>query len=415
MDSNIINMPTFERNLFSALTKHLKDKEFTIISGARQTGKTTLLNQLLNFLQQRQETVFFLTLEDPVILSRLNRHPENLFEFIIRDHRKRIYILLDEVQYLYDPSNFLKLLYDKYSPQLKVIATGSSAFYIDRKFKDSLAGRKRLFELYTLDFDEYLKFRNPNTDLQDELHRIRSNNKYTSSNRKELESQFHEYLTYGGYPEVVLAGSAKKKIEILKELMGSYLKRDIAESNIQDQEKFYRLLILLSHQTGSLVNVNELSRTLKLSVTAVENYLYVLRKCFHVHLINPFYGNIRKELTKMPKVYFQDLGFRNIIMNLFASLDQRPDKGSVIENYAFIRLREQFGADNIRYWRTADGNEIDFIITETLGKGKAIEIKFDEGNFIPSRYSKFTAGYPGYQLHHRSLQSKDNRGSIIAL
>lgn len=408
-------MSTFERKLYSTLTKHLKEKEFTIISGARQTGKTTLLNQLLNYLQQRKETVFFLTLEDPAILARLNQHPDNLFEFIIREPEKRIFILLDEVQYLNDPSNFLKFLYDKYSPQLKVIATGSSAFYIDRKFKDSLAGRKRLFELYTLDFDEYLNFRTTKDDLKEELVRIRSNNTYTSIKRKELESHFAEYLTYGGYPEVVLAGSVIKKMELLKELMGSYLKRDVSESNIQDQDKFYRLLILLSHQTGSLVNVNELSRTLKLSVTAVENYLYVLRKCFHVHLVNPFYGNIRKELTKMPKVYFHDLGFRNIIMNLFASLDQRPDKGSVIENYAFIRLREHYGSDNLRYWRTADGNEIDFIITETVGKGKAIEIKFEEGNFNPSRYSKFTEGYPGYQLSHRSLRSKDNRGSIIAL
>jgi len=408
-------MSTFERKLLSTLTKHLKEKEFTIISGARQTGKTTLLNQLLNYLQQRQETGFFLTLEDPAILSRLNQHPENLFEFILRAPEKRIFVLLDEVQYLNDPSNFLKLLYDKYSPQLKVIAAGSSAFYIDRKFKDSLAGRKRLFELFTLDFDEYLKFRTANTDLQDELHQIRSNSKYTSSKRKELESQFHEYLTYGGYPEVVLAGSAKKKIEILKELMRSYLKRDIAESNIRDQEKLYRMLIILSHQTGSLVNVNELSRTLKLSVTAVENYLYLLRKCLHVHLINPFYGNLRKELTKMPKVYFHDLGFRNIIMNLFSPLDQRPDKGSIIENYAFIRLRERFGTDNLHYWRTVDGNEIDFIITETTGKGRAIEIKYDEGNFNPSGYSKFTAGYPGYPLSHRSFQSQNNRGSIIAL
>ncbi|MCX6250068.1 MAG: ATP-binding protein [Bacteroidetes bacterium] len=408
-------MIDFERKLFANLANHLKDKEFTIISGARQTGKTTLLNQLLKYLQDRQESVFYLTLEDPAILSRFNQHPENLFEFIIRTPEKRQFVLLDEVQYLNDPSNFLKLLYDKYSPDLKVIATGSSAFYIDRKFKDSLAGRKRLFELYTLDFDEYLKFRTGNENLQKELDQIRSTNKYISSKRKVLESHFNEYLTYGGYPAVVLAGTAEKKKEILKELMGSYLKRDIAESNIQDQEKFYRLLLMLSHQAGSMVNVNELSRTLKLSVTAVENYLYVLRKCFHVHLLTPFYGNIRKELTKMPKVYFHDLGFRNSIMNLFSPLTQRPDKGSLIENYAFIRLREKYGTDNLHYWRTADGNEIDFIVTETEGKGKAIEIKFDEEKFNPARYLKFITGYPGYSLTYRAFQSINNLNFIMAL
>jgi len=408
-------MEAIKRKLLSSLINHLKEKQFSIISGPRQSGKTTLLNQVAAILKQNMEEVYFLTLEDPTILARLNQHPENLFEFVIRSPEKKVFVLLDEVQYLDNPSNFLKLLYDRYSPQLKIVATGSSAFYIDRKFKDSLAGRKRLFELYTLDFDEFLIFRTGTNNLAEELDRIRQNEMYISSKRKELESYFNEYVTYGGYPAVVLAGTQEKKVEMLKELTGSFLKRDIAESNIQDREKFYQLLLILSQQTGSLINTNELSRTLMMSVTAVENYLYVLQKCFHIHLLRPFYKNIRKELIKMPKVFFHDLGFRNVLLNQFFPLVQRLDKGMVIENYAFIRLRTLFGNDNLRFWRTADGHEIDFIHTQSQDSGEAIEIKFEVSSFNPAKYGNFREAYPGYSLGVRAFHSNTNKNSLIAL
>jgi predicted AAA+ superfamily ATPase len=408
-------MESIERTILSELLDHLSEKEFTIIVGARQTGKTTLLSQLAARLYQQQEVVYSFTLEDQAILSRLNQHPENLFELVMRSPEKRLFVLLDEIQYLENPSNFLKLLYDKYQPRLKIIATGSSAFYIDRKFKDSLAGRKQLFELYTLSFSEFLFFRTGSNTLQEELNRIRISKDYISSRRNELETYFGEYLTYGGYPAVVLADTAEKKKMKLKELTSSYLKRDITESKIQDEEKFYRLMLILAQQAGSLVNINELSKTIKLSVTAVENYLYILQKCFHIHLLRPFYLNIRKELTKMPKVYFHDLGLRNALLNQFNPIVQRIDKGMVIENYAYIRLREIYDNDILRYWRTSNGQEIDFIINRSPDSGDAMEIKFDEEGFNPSKYSNFLVAYPGYSLSCRAFHAAQNTQSLIAL
>jgi len=408
-------MTLLKRRLFDQLAAHLPEKEFTVVVGARQTGKTTLLNQLMQALRESNDEVYLLTLEDHAILRQLNEHPENLFNLVIRNPDSRLYILIDEVQYLDDPSNFLKLIYDKYAPQVKVIATGSSAFYIDKKFKDSLAGRKRLFELYTLDFDEFLYFKTGTHDLATELERIRKNQEYISARRIEMETFLLEYLTFGGYPAVVLASSGPMKVEILKELTGSFIKRDIAEANIQDTAKFYQLMTLLSQQTGALVNTNELSRTLRLSVTAVDNYLYVLQKCFHIQLIRPFFSNLRKEITKMPKVYFHDLGFRNALLNQYQPLAQRIDKGMLLENYAFIRLRNMFDNDTIKFWRTADGNEVDFVIIQIPGSGIAIEIKSDEVQFNPSRYKKFIEEYPNYILQVRALQATNNRSSLLAL
>ncbi|MBE0640045.1 MAG: ATP-binding protein [Bacteroidales bacterium] len=401
------------RKLYSSVIQQIEEKEFAIITGARQTGKTTILKQVYDFLQKNGRSAFYLTLEDPDVLSRLNQHPEHVFDFVIRPNGDKIFLLLDEVQYLDKPSNFLKLLFDKHHETLKIIATGSSAFYLDKKFTDSLAGRKKLFDLFTLDFEEFLHFKTEDESLRIELDRIRTNENYISARQKELESFMNEYMTYGGYPAVVLADNEQKKTEILKELTGSFLKRDIAEAQIQDQEKFYRLLLILADQTGSLLNMNELSRLLSLSVTAVENYIFVLQKCFHIRLLKPFYKNIRKELTKMPKVYFNDMGFRNVLLKLFIPVELRLDKGALIENYAVIRAVSKYGSDAVRFWRTTEGNEIDMVVTTTFNKGLAIEVKYDAQHFNPSKYQKFVAFYPGYVLSYRALRAAESQHSLL--
>ena len=409
-------MKTLERKLLKPITQQLADKEFIIITGARQTGKTTILYQIQDqLIAQEKKSVFYLTLEDPAILGRLNQHPEYIFDFTIRTEGEKVFVLIDEIQYLDNPSNFLKLLYDKHHKNLKIVATGSSAFYLDQKFTDSLAGRKKLFELYTLDFEEYLLFRTGDHTLGIELERFRENPSYYSTRQKELEVFFNEYLTYGGYPAVALAENHQRKLDMLSELTGSFLKRDIDEANIQDKEKFYKLLLILADQTGSLLNINELSRLLSLSVTAVNNYIYILQKCFHIGLLKPFYKNLRKELTKMPKVYFNDLGFRNSLLKLYTPVDLRPDKGALIENYAFLRIKQLHGNDAIHFWRTSDGNEIDFIIGKGYNQGEALEIKFDESSFAVSKYKRFTDVYPTYSLNCRAFKAESRQRSLLAL
>lgn len=390
-------------------------KEYAVIVGARQTGKTTLLNQLYQYLSAEKKKVYQMSLEDPVLLNSFNKHPENIFNFIPAPGDDKIYLLIDEVQYLDHPSNFLKLLYDKFAEKIKIIATGSSAFYIDRKFTDSLAGRKHLFELYTLDFEEFLDFKTSDHLLIKEWSEIRRNENYISARRNEIKAWFDEYLTFGGYPSVVLADNNEQKILKLKELYTSFIKRDILEAGVQQHDKFFNMLSILAHQTGSLLNMNELSNTIKLSVTAVENYIYVLRKCFHISLVRPFFKNIRKEITKMPKIYFNDFGLRNILLNQFLPVEQRLDRGELVENYIFIRLRQLYEKDQIRFWRTTDGNEIDFVMTMSPNNGFAIEAKFNESEFKPKKYKNFNEHYPDYPLQCRAYNSESNDSNIIGL
>ena len=385
------------RKKHTIISNHISKREFTILIGARQIGKSTLLKQLFEELKQNGEAVFFLNLDRKDILEELNQNPENLLKICPLQSDKKIIVFIDEIQYLDDATNFLKLLFDEYSTQLKIVATGSSAFYIDRQFNDSLVGRKKIFQMGTLDFEEFLLFKN-RADLVNEISQFKSKKKSKSIQENLLWAYMDEFINYGGYPAVVLEENVEDKIELLREIRDSYIKRDVLESGITDETKFYRMLMLLASQTGNLLNVNEISNTLRISNATVENYLYVLQKCFHITLLKPFYANLRKELTKMPKVYINDLGLRNVLINYFSPLEQRADKGAVLENFSYRLLSERFEEDQIKYWRTADGNEVDFVIETSYLKGFAVEIKFSEQEAKTSKYNKFIQNYPDFPL-----------------
>jgi predicted AAA+ superfamily ATPase len=386
-----------KRMIYQKLVEHITAKEATVLIGARQTGKSTLLKQLRDYLELKGESVQFFNLERKELLSDLSAHPENIFKYLPSHENRRQYVLIDEVQYLPDPTNFLKLLYDEYCDRIKLVVTGSSAFYIDEKFRDSLAGRKKIFELRTLDFEEFLLFSNAQDELS-ELYKLQSGVISVSVLENRLWSYLETYLTYGGYPAVVLEPDNGAKQERLAELRDSFVKRDMLESGIEDEFKFYRLFTLLAAQTGSLLNISELSGTLHLSQHHLSHYLYVLQKYFHINLVRPFSRNIRKELTKMPKIFFNDPGLRNILVNYFAPLESRADKGQILENYVYLRLARRYQADKIKYWRTADGQEVDFIAEESAFAGRAVEVKFSKAGFKAGKYARFRETYPEYPL-----------------
>jgi hypothetical protein len=364
-----------------------------------------MIQAIYRELQNEKEQVSYVTFEDQDILSAINTHPEEIFSYSIRPEKslnnnkknKTVFLFIDEIQYAADPSNFLKYLYDVYGENLKIIATGSSAFYIDDKFTDSLAGRKRIFELHTLSFGEWLRFKG-SIRLLPELSQIREQKGYISSVHRELLEHFNEYLIFGGYPEIALENNKEEKILLLKELKNSFLKKDIDEAGISYHDKFYFLITLLSGQSGNLVNRNELANTIGVDNKTIDKYLYVLQKCFHIELVRPFFSNQRKELTKMPKVFFKDTGMRNIALNRFFDFENREDQGQLLENYVYNRLTDLYDRDSIKYWRTTDKKEVDFVITTSFKEGLAYEVKLKYRNFKLSSIKKFIENYPDYQL-----------------
>jgi len=375
------------RDLTIKIKRYLVKDQILLIVGPRQSGKTTVLHQIESFLKKKNEICYFLNLEDPDYLSLLNESPKNLFKIFPIDFKKRTFLFIDEIQYLNNPSNFLKYFFDEYKDKIKIIASGSSAFYLDKKFKDSLVGRKIIFNLFPLSFREFLRFKNQNKLSEVDFQNL------TLSEKEKIILFYQEYLIYGGYPRVVLASLEEKK-EILRDIAYSYIKKDIYESNIRQDEIFYKLFKILADQIGNLINSSELANTLNVSRSSIDNYLYIMQKSFHIVLVRPFYKNIRKELTKMPKIYFMDLGLRNFFKNDFRVYRNREDKGQLLENVVLRQLLEKYPEEQINFWRTTQQKEIDFVVNKQI----ALEVKFQIKSTKIKRYKIFLENYPEIKL-----------------
>lgn len=386
---------------------YLDTEEIVLFVGARQAGKTTVLKQIDAYLRARNQTTHFLNLEDPDYLTLLNASPKNLLKILPFDFKQRTVVLIDEVQYLANPSHFLKYFYDEYKGVIKIIASGSSAFYIDQKFKDSLAGRKIIFNVFTLSFRELLKFKGENElQTKDFWH-------LSLSEKEKIISYYEEYLIYGGYPRVALAPLHQKK-EVLQELAYSYIKKDLFDAQIRQDDIFYKLFKILSSQIGNLVNASELASTVGLSKTAIDHYLRVMQKSFHIKLIHPFFQNIRKELTKMPKIYFLDTGLRNFFADNFRQFMVRQDKGMLLENAVFRQLLEIHDESEIKFWRTINKHELDFVV----GEKEVFEVKLNPMQFNKKNYQMFLEAYPDISLKivsfEQSYNTLDTHGVIQA-
>ena len=360
-----------KRKLVDTIAPLLFDDEIIVIHGSRQVGKTSLMKYLMkNSLNESpipQKNIVYIDLEDFVLLDICNKGVDNAMNYLKSigcDFTKRVFLFIDEVQYLDNPSSFLKLFHDRYGTEVKLVVSGSSSFAIKSKFKDSLVGRMFGFELFGLDFEEFLWFKGVGYDLRqtlpEPLHPV-------------LREYYKEYALYGSYPKVVLTEDIGKKELILKQIINTYVKKDILDlANIKNIKKFNDLISLLSVQSSNLLNLNELSNTLGLARETIDNYLFILENTYIIKQIPPFSRNIRIELTKMPEVFLEDTGMMNLLNH---KTFNREITGSIFETSIFSLLRKNVSVENIFYWRTSKGHEIDFIYEPKSGELNALEIK----------------------------------------
>lgn len=405
--SAILKLDLIPRQKLNDILKWLSDEKLILITGSRQVGKTCLLYLLIKeIFPKSRENIFYYDLEDFEILDLLNSGVGPFIKFLKSkgaDLTRRVHVFLDEIQYLKNPSNFLKLLIDHYK-NIKVIASGSSTLEIRRKFKDSLVGRKIVFELNTLRFPEHLLFKKK-TDLLEIVNGIRVRDildgifpepkKILPIHQKELREEFKEYITYGGYPAIVKEVDISKKIDLINEIYTTYVRKDINQLfTIKDLTAFNNLVKMLSLQIGGLINEHNLTASLKISYPTLKNYLFILENTFILKTIVPYFKNKRKEIIKMPKIYFYDIGLRNSSIKAFTLPDLRPDLGQLIENYIFCMVNSVLKTnEEIKFWRTKAGAEVDFIVqTNDI---IPIECKFQEMNYanIPSGIRAFIQNY----------------------
>lgn len=369
----------YKRNIISEVLKYIKSRETIVVYGARQVGKTTLMKYLME--NHLKKNVFYFDLELKSLLDLCNEGVENVYNYLLQkgaDDKSRIYLIIDEIQYLENPSNFIKIMHDHYE-NIKLIVSGSSTFEIKKKFKESLVGRTVNFELYPLSFEEFLIFK-------DKDYKLKSEN--TKAINDELIIFAEEYIKFGGYPKIVLEKSEEKKQTYLSQIINTYIRKDIRDiGNIRNITSFNKLLEVLASQSGQLLNVLELSNTLDMSRETVSEYLELLENTFIIKRITPFHKNLRSELSKNPKVYFLDTGMMHLLW-----LKEFPKVilGNVFETFVFLELMKSGG--KINFWRTTNKQEVDFVLTGVRNKLYGIEVKYNFDKF--SRHlNSFTKEY----------------------
>jgi predicted AAA+ superfamily ATPase len=355
-----------ERILAKTIKEKLGTGKAIVLMGARQVGKTTLINSI------------FKDAADTLFLNGDEIDVQRLFENISSTRLKNIfgrkrYIILDEAQRIKDIGIKLKIITDQI-PDIQLVATGSSSFDLANQVNEPLTGRKWEYKMYPLSFAEMVNYHG----LLDEKRLI------------------PQRLVYGYYPDVVNHPGSEK--DLLKQLSDSYLYKDILMwEQIKKPEKLVRLLQALAFQVGAQVSYSELGKTCGLDTKTVEKYITLLEQCFVIFRFGSFSRNLRNELKNSKKVYFYDNGIRNSIIANFSMVENRTDIGALWENFLVSERKKKLEYEglwrNAWFWRTVDQKEIDYV-EEGDGVIDAFEFKWNsEAKYKTPK--QFLANYAG--------------------
>lgn len=357
----------------------LNTPKVTIVLGARQVGKTTLIERLVN-----DKSGLILNLDIEVDKARFLTASSLVPIEGIKSLGNPGLLVIDEAQRLPEAARIIKGWYDTHVPT-KIVLLGSSSLDLLDSSAESLTGRNEKLYLPPLLFAEILKnqiWYNESLNLET----IRKN--FNSQIKSLLLSQ----MVYGSYPETVVTSD---KISYLINLTSDYLLKDILQTGLVKSEALVKkLLLLLAHQIGSVVSVNEVANNLNISRQTVERYLELLEKTFVIFRLHAFSTNQRKEIVKSTKIFFWDTGVRNALLKEFSLSEYRGDIGSLFENWVIAEFAKKNLLEGQRYnlyfWRTRDNSEVDLVI-----KGneifKAYEIKWTKtktfGRSFTNRYN----------------------------
>lgn len=358
----------YKRAVFDDFQNHLKPNKVLILLGARRVGKTQLIER---YVAVTKERVLQLNGED---MGDARLLEERTFENYNRLLTDIDLLVIDEAQNINDIGLILKFIVDTIKG-IKVIATGSSMFDLNNKLGEPLVGRKNslfLFPLAQIEFSQ-------------------------KENYKQTTENLEERLIYGGYPELTHYDSWYDKQKYLREIVNSYLLKDILIfDGIKNSDKIYDLLRLIAFQVGKEVSLQELGKKLQLSKNTVERYLDLLTKVFILFKVEGFSRNLRKEITKSSRWYFYDNGIRNGIINNFNVFQNRTDIGDLWENYlASERMKKQQYQHIIRtnyFWRTYDQQEMDWL-EENTDDLAGFEFKWNDNKKVKTPVA-FAKAYP---------------------
>lgn len=364
--------------------KILQSPKVVVMYGARQVGKTTLVNHLVDELPLRTLRI---DAEDSRYTEVLSSKNVERLKSLLAGYQL---VVIDEAQQIPEIGTTLKLIHDHIS-NVRVIATGSSSFDLSNKIMEPLTGRHWSYTLYPISYGELA--------IED--------------NAFELDQRLDNALVYGAYPESIAIPSLEEKKEYLNRLCSSYLFKDVLQiAQVRNSLKLQQLLKLLAYQIGNQVSLNELGTRLDMNRNTVVRYIDLLEKSFVIFRLSGLSRNLRNEVTKMDKIYFYDLGIRNSIIDMLKPLHDRNDAGQLWENFLISeRIKHNAYSSNqvsSYFWRLNTGAEIDYV-EEKEGQFHGYEFKWGDKQGKPP--ASWQTGYPDSTY---KIINKNNYLSFIA-
>ena len=335
----------------SRLLEILSGGKIGIVLGARQVGKTTLVEHVT-----AGRKTLFLNFDVETDRLRFLAAAKLAPEHVEASFGQPEVLVLDEAQRLPEAARIVKGWYDVHVP-LRIILLGSSSLQLLTQATESLTGRNAKLRLPPLLFRESL---HAQSWYQESTERTVLLGTFAGP----LRSVLMERLAYGSYPEVVTASAREP---LLRELAADYLWKDILQLGlVKSPDDIKRLLMLLAHQAGNEVSTNELATQLGMARATVDRYIDILEQCFVIFRLPAFSTNPRKEIAKSKKIYFWDTGIRNAVLGAFSTSELRPDIGSLWENWvvAEVAKRNHLGGSpcELFFWRSRTASEVDLVI-----------------------------------------------------
>ncbi|MGE5343874.1 MAG: ATP-binding protein, partial [Candidatus Omnitrophota bacterium] len=379
-----------KRMLFDEVMKWVDSEKIIIIKGARQVGKTTLLLSLKDHLSEAGNQTVYVSADD-LMFKKVFESSSLFFKYLKFEHNieRNAYVFIDEFQYINDAGIFVKILFDTVKREnlnIRFIVSGSSSLEISKN-REFLTGRKVEFELFPFSFIEAMasekryrvKF-NIYTDFGDMID-------FYNLYKDDIEAEMANYIRWGGYPEIYLEKDPERKRILFDELISTYIEKDIAGFlHIANVKSFNNLIKVLAGQIGNLVNKSELSGTLGINYKTLGSYLDVLEGTYVFSYVQPYFTNVRKELTQMPKVYIHDTG---VYYHYYGDkhLGFETIEGKVIENFVYNTFKIQYPND-VYFYRTKEKMEIDFVIKGS-GMLLPVEVKFRKRVPVSDMFLRF--------------------------
>ncbi|MFN3235077.1 MAG: ATP-binding protein [Gammaproteobacteria bacterium] len=334
----------FERAIYDTLLESLRQFPVAVLTGPRQSGKTTLLKQL------QHDTYDYINLEFPDVLARLQSDPRGTLI-----HNRTKPLIIDESQKYPELFSYIQGIVDENKKKGEFILSGSQNFLLNEKITQSLSGRARILELLPLTYSEFL------------------------THAKSSEISIWEWLFTGAYPRPY---QDNIPVNVWSEsYIRTYLERDVRDLlNVKDLGVFQRFLKSCAARHAQILNTNQLAIDCGVSHTTIINWIHVLEASYIVFRVQPYHANFRKRLVKSPKLYFYDAGLVCHLLNIESSehLSIHPNRGYIFEGFAMSEIYKNFANQGkskpLYYWRDSYGNEIDCLI-EHSGKLTVIEVK----------------------------------------